>query len=303
MSQPLHEELRTLFGADAVLTAPSDTESFEIDFRRLYRGRALAVLLPKNVEQVAAAVRWCNQQRIGVVPQGGNTGYCGGATPDEVRAAAGAVAASAESHSRHRRGEFLDDGRSRLRPGGGAAGGRRRRALLSAQSGFGRQLPDRRQPVDQRRRPERRALRHDARAGAGNRGRAARRHAVRRSEIAAQGQYRLRPEVAADWLGRHARRDHRSDAEAVATDAQQRHGALGDSPTPADALAAAGHVAQRGRRAPEFLRTDAARRDRTDDALHRRRPRSAADALSLVHPVRADLERGQGRCRSCCSRP
>jgi FAD/FMN-containing dehydrogenase len=32
---------------------------------------------------VARVVGWCNQHRIGVVPQGGNTSYCGGATPDE----------------------------------------------------------------------------------------------------------------------------------------------------------------------------------------------------------------------------
>ncbi len=83
MTEPLHNQLRTLLGADAVLTAAADTEPFEIDQRRLYRGRALAVLLPGTVEQVSAVVRWCNEHRVGLVPQGGNTGYCGGATPDE----------------------------------------------------------------------------------------------------------------------------------------------------------------------------------------------------------------------------
>jgi FAD/FMN-containing dehydrogenase len=54
-----------------------------VDERRLYRGRALAVALPRTVEQVARVVGWCNEHRLGLVPQGGNTGYCGGATPDE----------------------------------------------------------------------------------------------------------------------------------------------------------------------------------------------------------------------------
>jgi len=58
-------------------------QGFEIDHRRLYHGRALAVLLPRSVEQIAAVAAWCNQRRIGLVPQGGNTGYCGGATPDD----------------------------------------------------------------------------------------------------------------------------------------------------------------------------------------------------------------------------
>ena len=81
--QDQQEELRALIGADAVLTRPEDTASFEIDHRHLYHGHALAVLLPRSVEHVAAVTLWCNQRRIGLVPQGGNTGYCGAATPDE----------------------------------------------------------------------------------------------------------------------------------------------------------------------------------------------------------------------------
>ncbi|MGA8708970.1 MAG: FAD-binding oxidoreductase [Steroidobacteraceae bacterium] len=83
MTNTLHDQLRALLGADAVLTAAADTAAFEIDHRKLYRGRALAVVQPGTVEQVSAVVRWCNEHRIGLVPQGGNTGYCGGATPDE----------------------------------------------------------------------------------------------------------------------------------------------------------------------------------------------------------------------------
>jgi FAD/FMN-containing dehydrogenase len=83
LTPPWHAELGALIGSDSLVTAPQDTESFEIDHRRLYRGRALAVVLPRSVEQVAAVTRWCNQRRIGLVPQGGNTGYCGAATPDE----------------------------------------------------------------------------------------------------------------------------------------------------------------------------------------------------------------------------
>jgi len=81
--QPHIAELRALLGEDAVLTRPEDTVAFEIDHRHLYHGHALAVLVPREVGQIAALVAWCNKHRIGLVPQGGNTGYCGGATPDE----------------------------------------------------------------------------------------------------------------------------------------------------------------------------------------------------------------------------
>jgi FAD/FMN-containing dehydrogenase len=58
-------------------------EPYLIDHRRLYHGRALAIALPRTVAQVTELLAFCNGHRIGVVPQGGNTGYCGGATPDE----------------------------------------------------------------------------------------------------------------------------------------------------------------------------------------------------------------------------
>jgi FAD/FMN-containing dehydrogenase len=76
-------QLKGLISPDGVLTKATDTAPFLQDERRLYRGSAFAVALPRNVEEVARIVSWCNQHRIGVVPQGGNTGYCGGATPDD----------------------------------------------------------------------------------------------------------------------------------------------------------------------------------------------------------------------------
>jgi FAD/FMN-containing dehydrogenase len=74
--------LAELVGADAVLTAPEAVAPFLTDHRGLYRGRAAAVVLPRETAQVARLVAWCNAHRVPVVPQGGNTGYCGGATPD-----------------------------------------------------------------------------------------------------------------------------------------------------------------------------------------------------------------------------
>jgi FAD/FMN-containing dehydrogenase len=51
------------------------------DERGLYRGAAALVVRPASTEECAAVVRVCHDARIGVVPQGGNTSYCGGATP------------------------------------------------------------------------------------------------------------------------------------------------------------------------------------------------------------------------------
>ncbi|KAJ1788361.1 D-lactate ferricytochrome c oxidoreductase, partial [Coemansia sp. RSA 2399] len=61
-------------------------EGFNVDWLNKYRGQSQAVVRPKTTEQVAAVLRYCNAQRIAVVPQGGNTGLVGGsvAVHDEV---------------------------------------------------------------------------------------------------------------------------------------------------------------------------------------------------------------------------
>ena len=78
--------LEQILGAGGLLSgeAPAaDLEPYLTDHRRLYHGRALAIALPRTVAQVTGLLDFCNRHRLGVVPQGGNTGYCGGATPDE----------------------------------------------------------------------------------------------------------------------------------------------------------------------------------------------------------------------------
>ena len=76
------DALRASVGAAHVLTGP-DARSYEVDWRERYRGRALAVARPGSTEEVAAVMRYCAQAGVPVIPQGGNTGLCGGATPDD----------------------------------------------------------------------------------------------------------------------------------------------------------------------------------------------------------------------------
>ena len=51
------------------------------DWRRRYRGEALAMLSPASTQEVAAVVRLCAEAGVALVPQGGNTSMVGGATP------------------------------------------------------------------------------------------------------------------------------------------------------------------------------------------------------------------------------
>ena len=82
-SSALRERLRALLGADALLSEPQDCAPFLVDHLGRCRGSALAVAQPRSVLQVAQLLEFCEAERIGVVPHGGNTSYCGGAIPDE----------------------------------------------------------------------------------------------------------------------------------------------------------------------------------------------------------------------------
>ncbi len=75
--------LKAALGPGGWLDVPADVEPYTVDFRRLYHGRTTLVARPDSVEKVAAVVRICHAERLGIVPHGGNTSYCGGATPDE----------------------------------------------------------------------------------------------------------------------------------------------------------------------------------------------------------------------------
>src|SRR6204780_1496809 len=79
----IEERLLDILGREGLTLDAEAMAPFLVDHRELYHGRALAVATPRSIEAVSRLLAFCNQERIGVVPQGGNTGYCGGATPDE----------------------------------------------------------------------------------------------------------------------------------------------------------------------------------------------------------------------------
>ncbi len=78
----LVDQFRSIVGAQAVITDRREAEPYAVDWRKRYIGKPLAVVKPASTEEVAAIVKLCAQTRTAVVPQGGNTGLCGGATPD-----------------------------------------------------------------------------------------------------------------------------------------------------------------------------------------------------------------------------
>ena len=66
------------FTRDPELMAPWLT-----DWRQRFSGAALAMASPADTQEVARLVALCAEHRVAIVPQGGNSGMSGGATPDD----------------------------------------------------------------------------------------------------------------------------------------------------------------------------------------------------------------------------
>ena len=75
------DALSAIVGSRYVIGPGAEQEPFLTDWRRRYRGDAMAVVKPANTTEVAALARWCWANDVAMVPQGGNTGMCGAATP------------------------------------------------------------------------------------------------------------------------------------------------------------------------------------------------------------------------------
>ena len=73
--------LQAIVGEFNVITGAADVAPYVTDWRERYHGHARAVVKPGSTAEVAAVARACFEHGVPIVPQGGNTGLCGGATP------------------------------------------------------------------------------------------------------------------------------------------------------------------------------------------------------------------------------
>ena len=83
ISPNILDRLKAIVGPKGWIEDENDKAAYLVDFRNLYRGASPLVLRPANTGEISQIVKLCAESGIGIVPQGGNTGYCGGATPNE----------------------------------------------------------------------------------------------------------------------------------------------------------------------------------------------------------------------------
>jgi len=73
-----------LLGERGLTRDPDLLQPWLTDWRGRYTGRALALASPASTAEVAGLVRLCGEHGAPIVPQGGNSGMSGGATPDST---------------------------------------------------------------------------------------------------------------------------------------------------------------------------------------------------------------------------
>lgn len=83
MSIKIHNHLKKIVGSNSLLKNQCDMTPYATEWRGLLSGKPSAVVFPASAEQISEIVKLCSSNCVSVVPQGGNTGLCGGATPDK----------------------------------------------------------------------------------------------------------------------------------------------------------------------------------------------------------------------------
>jgi FAD/FMN-containing dehydrogenase len=80
--QTFLDQAAALLGPRGFTRDPELTGPWLTDWRGRYTGQACAMASPANTQEVAALVKLCAAHGVAIVPQGGNSGMSGGATPD-----------------------------------------------------------------------------------------------------------------------------------------------------------------------------------------------------------------------------
>ena len=74
-------DLCKIINHDNILSHEDETRPYETDGLTAYKQKPLLVVLPETVDQVSEVLKYCNENKIKVVPRGAGTGLSGGALP------------------------------------------------------------------------------------------------------------------------------------------------------------------------------------------------------------------------------
>lgn len=74
-------KLKKIVASENVLSEDEEIKPYETDALSVYKQTPLLVILPENTFEVSKILKYCNDEKIKVVPRGAGTGLSGGALP------------------------------------------------------------------------------------------------------------------------------------------------------------------------------------------------------------------------------
>ena len=83
LSETLIQALEGVVGKVGLIIDAERMQSYLSDWRNAYSGKAAVVVRPASTQEVSQVVHLCREAGVALVPQGGNTGLCGGSIPDD----------------------------------------------------------------------------------------------------------------------------------------------------------------------------------------------------------------------------
>ena len=78
-STQLVAELKALVTTGRVLNDPDSLQQYGCDWTKQWQPNPVAIVLPKNIDELQSVVLWANKEKVALVPSGGRTGLSGGA--------------------------------------------------------------------------------------------------------------------------------------------------------------------------------------------------------------------------------
>jgi len=81
------QALETLLDDGVYLTDFKEIAKYSVDIVGDFESAPLGVMRPRTTEEVSKIMTWCHANKVPVIPQGGNTGLCGGCIPKDIEGA------------------------------------------------------------------------------------------------------------------------------------------------------------------------------------------------------------------------
>lgn len=83
MNNNLIEKIKKIVGDKNIIFDEKELEKYNKDWRGYYHHKSICCVTPDDVQQIQELLKYCNENNVKIVPQGGNTGLTGACVPSE----------------------------------------------------------------------------------------------------------------------------------------------------------------------------------------------------------------------------